>query len=279
MVNIGYRVARRQGQTIRSFYSAALPWIVSRPIPQTREIDVEVYSLSCDRDLPEQVASIRSFIRYVGIPKRFIVVSDGSYSSNSCKLLWQIHPCVEIVDIKSLFKDNLPKCVLDYANNSPMGKKLVVEMSLTVEQATIYVDSDVLFFPGSEVIVALSQSNKAKAYYLPDCASAFDERIFSHESEKSHPVNGGFMLLKEPLNWNVALERLAQLKDAPNYFTEQTMLHLSMHQSQAATLCDRKFILRLDDQFIYPDLYANSTIALRHYVNPVRHKLWMKVMI
>ena len=35
-----------------------------------------------------------------------------------------------------------------------------------------------------------------------------------------------------------------------------------------------KNVLQLDDQFVYSDRYAKPAIALRHYVNPVRHKFW-----
>jgi hypothetical protein len=32
--------------------------------------------------------------------------------------------------------------------------------------------------------------------------------------------------------------------------------------------------LQLDDQFSWRDRYAGARLALRHYVNPVRHKFW-----
>jgi hypothetical protein len=35
-----------------------------------------------------------------------------------------------------------------------------------------------------------------------------------------------------------------------------------------------KYVLQLDDQFVYADRYAAAALALRHYVNPVRHKFW-----
>ena len=35
-----------------------------------------------------------------------------------------------------------------------------------------------------------------------------------------------------------------------------------------------RFVLQLDDQFVYPDLHAGAHLVLRHYVNPVRHKFW-----
>ena len=50
-----------------------------------------------------------------------------------------------------------------------------------------------------------------------------------------------------------------------------------MHSNAARPFDPRKFILQLDDQFGYADRYAGPAIALRHYVNPVRHKFWISV--
>jgi hypothetical protein len=47
-----------------------------------------------------------------------------------------------------------------------------------------------------------------------------------------------------------------------------------MHANRAAALDPRKYVLQADDQFIYHDRYAGSSISMRHYVNPVRHKFW-----
>jgi hypothetical protein len=64
------------------------------------------------------------------------------------------------------------------------------------------------------------------------------------------------------------------LEEAPTFFTNQTMTHLAMHANDAQPLDPRRFVLQLDDQFIYRDRYAGRQLALRHYVNPVRHKFW-----
>ena len=55
------------------------------------------------------------------------------------------------------------------------------------------------------------------------------------------------------------------------------MTHLTMHTNCALPLDDRKYVLQLDDQFVYPDRYAGRDLALRHYVNPVRHKFWTTI--
>lgn len=276
MVNIGYHTARMQGQAIRSMYQAALPWLVKLPIEQNRAIPVAIYAFSCERDLPEQVASIRSFIRYVGVPDSFTVVSDGSYSQKSRHLLSSIGSYVDVVDLESIANNNLCKFVRDYAIQHPLGKKLVALMSIPIGKPTIYIDSDILFFPCADSIITIAQLNDLKSWYLPDCGFALDDRLLN-ASERIAPVNSGFMLLKQPLDWDIPLERLERLAGKPNYFTEQTMVHLAMHNSQALPLCPSKFIVALDDQFIYSDKYADNGIALRHYVNPVRHKIWCQI--
>ena len=68
--------------------------------------------------------------------------------------------------------------------------------------------------------------------------------------------------------------RLLELDGAPIFFTNQTMTHLTMHAIGARPLDTAKYVLQLDDQFVYRDFYADKTLAMRHYVNPVRHKFW-----
>jgi hypothetical protein len=106
-----------------------------------------------------------------------------------------------------------------------------------------------------------------------------DERVIYDEVEKLNSVNGGFIVFKEPLDWSFALERLSKLEELNDYFTEQTLVHLTMHYNHAKPLCSKRYVLSVEDQFIYPDKYAGKEIALRHYVNDVRHKLWLNVAI
>jgi hypothetical protein len=106
-----------------------------------------------------------------------------------------------------------------------------------------------------------------------------DERVIYDESEKVNPVNGGFIVFKEPLDWSLALERLSKLEELNDYFTEQTLVHLTMHYNHAKPLCSKRYVLSVEDQFIYPDKYAGKEIVMRHYVNDVRHKLWLNVAI
>jgi hypothetical protein len=279
MVNIGYHTAKFQGQFIRSLYRNVAVKLVNLPIKQNRKVPINVYSLSCERDLPEQVVSIRSFIRHVGIPDTFTVISDGSYTDDSCRLLRRIHSCVEVVPLKKLLRSDLPQCVSEYAELHVMGRKLSALMSIPVDGPTIYTDSDILFFPGGIDLVELATSDDKYTRYLPDCSNSLDEKIIYDDSEKINPINAGFILFKHELDWSFAIERLANIKGVPGYFTEQTVVHLTIHQNQGKPLCSQRYILNVEDQFIYPDKFASKQIALRHYVRDVRHKFWFNLAL
>jgi hypothetical protein len=277
MVNIGYHTARWQGKFNRHFYNSKIEKTIKKPINTNQKIPVRVYAFSCERDLAEQVASIRSFIRHVGIPETFTVISDGSYTDLSCQFLRRIHPCVEVIPINKFLKTNLPQCVSDYAQVHPMGKKLSALMSIPIHGTTIYTDSDILFFPGASDLVELANLDSQVCHYLPDCANSLDTRILYEQTEKLNPVNAGFILLKQELDWNFAIKRLANLSGTPSYFTEQTIVHLTIHSNHGIPLCSDKYVLNVKDQFIYPDKFSSSKIALRHYVSDVRHKFWMNI--
>ncbi|MGA9377417.1 MAG: hypothetical protein WBV73_01335 [Phormidium sp.] len=47
-----------------------------------------------------------------------------------------------------------------------------------------------------------------------------------------------------------------------------------MHYNQGLPLPPEQFVVSRDDEFVYQDKHYNSNIALRHYVNPIRHKFW-----
>jgi hypothetical protein len=165
----------------------------------------------------------------------------------------------------------------DYFANHPTGKQLALIMSLPRERPALYLDADVLFFPGAVALADLLHNYDAPALYLRDCQAAGDERLLRDPAEAADPVNTGVIFFCQKLDWSSAIERLQQLGGAPNFFTNQTVTHLAMHSNGARPLDPAKFVLQLDDQFQFADRYANDSIILRHYVNPVRHKFWEQI--
>ncbi len=277
MVNIGYHAAKIQGNFLRSIYKSSLSSLVSFPIAQERQVPLKVYALSCERDLPEQVASLRSFLRHVGIPTAFTIMSDGSYTEASIKLLRLVHPCVDVQLLTKFQRDDLPQSVYAYASQQAMGKKLAALMSIPIDDATLYTDSDILFFQGASDLADLAASSDLDTYYLPDCKNSLDKRLIYEDIEQQNPINAGFILFKKALDWHESVQRLANLKEPPNYFSEQTIVNLTIKRNHGYALAGEKYIMNVDDQFIYPDKFATKQIAMRHYVSDIRHKFWQSV--
>ena len=272
--NVPYHSALLEGRIVRNFYRMALPKIVCHSIRVPRDLSLEVYAYSGESTLPEQVASIRSFLAYAGRPERFTVVSDGSYSTASVELLERIDKCVSVERNAPPLPSGLPDNVQSFLTNHFTGRQLTLIMSLPSKRPAIYTDSDVLFFPGAGAIEGVAKTRSVSALYLADCVFAGDERLIRDPAERENPVNMGFLLLFQKLDWSIGLERLMMLAGLPNFFTTQTATHLSLHANDARRFDPHKFVLQLDDQTIYRDRHAGPSIAMRHYVNPVRHKLW-----
>lgn len=275
MPNYGYHLARAQGSALRRLYAAMLPVIARRAITSPAEVPLEVYSYSSESALPEQVASIRSFLHHAGRPRAFTVVSDGSHSERSKQLLRQIDRSVVVATAAEWIPDHVHPSLRSYLAQHPTGKQLALIMSLPLHgQPALYVDSDVLFFRDAMLLRALASLDDAPARYLADCQLSADERLLRADAEKRSPINTGMLLLSRPLDWSLSIERFLALEGTPTFFTNQTMTHLTMHANAAQPFAPSKFVLQLNDQFIYRDNYAGDRIALRHYVNPVRHKFW-----
>ncbi|MBV9007913.1 MAG: hypothetical protein JO354_01935 [Verrucomicrobia bacterium] len=202
-------------------------------------------------------------------------MSDGSYSLWSISILRKIDPVLRVADAHDFVPAEVPARLREYLTQHPTGKQLALILSLPQQRPALYLDSDVRFFAGASCLSALLRNcTGAPALYLRDCQFAGDERLLRTPEEKANPVNTGVLLLFRRIDWSGALERLCKLSGAPTFFTNQTVTHLAMHAAGAQPLDARKFVLQLDDQFVLGDRYAGPHLALRHYVNPVRHKFW-----
>jgi len=272
MLNVPYRASCFIARRNRDKFVKRLPSL--KPVVPTTTTPAVVYSFSGERDWPEQVASIRSFLRFVGKPKQFIVVSDGSHSTPTKNIIESLNDCVSVVSLDSILKPNLSARIHEYASQHFLGKKLAMLSSIPVDEVSIYTDSDILYFPGAALLSEISRTRRECPWYLLDCYPSLDERLLISEDEKNLPVNGGFLILFKALDWTAAIDRLERMQGDCVFFTEQTLVHLTMRANGAQPLPADQFILRAEDQFKYYDWYARSEIVLRHYVGPIRTKFW-----
>lgn len=237
------------------------------------KLDVHVVAFSSAHDLPEQVASIRSFLRFVGAPRTFTVASDGSHTPADRRILQRLHPSVEVMDWNQYARADLPERVVAYAAVSPMGKKLAVIASLRAAP-TLYVDSDVLFFPGArEALAREALAGRRSAYQTQGWADGYVHELLS-EAE-GDPVNAGFIVVAGPLNWEKAFSVLPETPSADHLYLEQTLVHIAMREAGASALPIHAFPLHNHDEFLFRDAHDPRRTALRHYVSVTRPKFWL----
>jgi hypothetical protein len=268
--------ARARGRAIRLAYRAALPAVVRRAVDVRHELPCAVFSFSSRADLPEQIASVRSFLRHAGRPRSYTVVSDGSHDERSRRLLRAIDRCVRVAELPQILRPRLPPAVRRQAAMHAMGAKLALELSLPAGGPVVYADADVLFGAGAHDELAGKLAAGGPPWFLPDCEPYLDRRLVTRAEARLRPVNGGFFVLFAALEWDRALARLARI-DRPVFHTEQTLLHLAMHASGGRPLDGERFVVDTDDMLAWRSRHRHATLALRHYTTPVRHRLWAAV--
>jgi hypothetical protein len=268
-----YHLARYQARATRAAYRRALPFVVRRRLRPIGEIPVHVVAFSSASDLPEQIASLRSFLRFVGRPLSITVTSDGSHDERERRLLRRVERGVSVMRYDEYARSDLPARVLRYAEVHPMGKKLMVIASLRSFPA-LYVDSDVLFFPAAgEPSVHAILSARRTMYLQQGWSVGYDRRVLP-ESEGA-AVNAGFLILSEPLDWNAAFARMPAEPTSDDLYLEQTLVHIAMRSAGATPLPAGAWAVHGRDHFRYRDSEDPRETVLRHYVSMTRYKFWL----
>ena len=267
------RVARWR----RSRFAANLTQFATPIDGVVREVPATLLAFCGRRDLPEQVASWRSFQRWVGRPRRAVLVSDGTLEEADFKLLRALEPRIEIKSIEQFGGPTATESMRCYAAAQPMGRKLFVMRALDSLAPVIYADSDILYFPAAAELSEPRFWDAAAPSYLLDPYPSLDLRLVPGEGERLSPVNGGFVVVRRALEWAEPVRRLEALSGEPAFFSEQTLLHLAIRLSAGIPLDPARYVLRNEDQWAATDWFAGREVVLRHYISSLRHKMWLRV--
>jgi hypothetical protein len=264
-----------EGAAVRRAYASGLSRLVPAPV-RDAELPVDLWSFSSRRDLPEQVASIRSLLRHGGRPRSWTVASDGSHGDADRALLRALHPCVRVRAWDDVAATPHP-AIAAFAAAHPLGKKLAVMSSLPVDGATMMVDSDVLFDTGAADLAAdLVQAGTAPRFQL-DCYDVLDGRIVDAD-RRTAPTNTGVVVLHAGLPWEDAAGRLTALESlADGAWIEQGVVHLAMQDAGGLPLDPDRYVIRGDDVLQYREAARSARTVLRHYAGPTRYMFWCRV--
>lgn len=276
VTRIPYHLTYRMNLWRRKRFAARLAE-VKAPERTGPELPFTVVSFSCQRDLPDQIASWASLLRHLGIPKKLQLVSDGTHNAADRALVEAFHPRAELLRYEDFILPRIPARVEEYARQHPFGKKLAIFMTLQERTPVLYSDSDILYFPAANRMVTDLTTYDAPASYLLDCSRSHDTRLIISEKEQEHPVNGGMVYFARGIDFQPMLARFDALPGDGNFFSEQTIVHLAVRAAGGKALDPAVYILQYDDQWSWKDHYAGPNVALRHYISSIRHKMWRHV--
>jgi hypothetical protein len=287
------KIATSIGNRNRKKFAKQVDLDLSNLVEQVKgkeAIAMEVASFSSCNDFSEQVLSILSFVRYVGIPIKWTLYSDGSHTRRQIEQLENGFDFVLVrsIDftgsssIENLCKEVIKpyhQYVLDYANTHAFGKRLFYYLNHPIDNPTLFIDSDILFYKKAAVFnLLISEKPRSPGWFMPDVGwGCLDSRYKAVNSEQVYQVNAGFMfLLEEFKNLSEGLDFYKALNNKYEYFSEQTIIHTILKANSYMPLTPKTFILDTADQFDFKYLKTPTEIAVRHYTGPVRHKMWQK---
>ena len=256
-------------------------------IKSSKEINIEIVSFSSNSDFSEQVLSILTFLKYVGIPISWTIYSDNSHTNEQIALLKSALPFTKLIttDFNNSFPEENIKNTLkpyknhlfNYANTRPLGKKLFLYLNHFITIPTLFLDSDILFYHRASCLHDVIKE-ESLGWFLPDAEwGNLDSRYLKTTFPHLYQVNSGLFLASEEFsNVNKGLDFLESMDGVYEYFSEQSILHIILVDNKFNPLDPRYFILNSNDQFDFSYSYNKSGIAARHYTGPVRHKMWQR---
>ncbi len=230
-----------------------------------KKINMDVISMSGKKFFSDQLLSLFSFYYNVGLPHSWTIFSDGTYTENELAVFSKI-PGVFVKDI------NIDKYEEEIAK-FPTLKKMFLLQNIIPDRPTIFTDSDVLFFT--------SFTNQIEPFlfyncYLVDEGKGYFDEFIPNNVSLSMPLNLGVLLLNKKPNWKIAWDYIEQriLNKEIHYWTDQTATHIMALEDGFVALPKNEFIVGGKDAFSVKDIVDYKKISLRHFVGPIRHKMW-----
>jgi hypothetical protein len=278
-LNIRYHTARALAAWNRTRFANRIDKLSRQSLVATNGTNLDVYCFAGEKQFPEAVRCAESFWEYVGRPRQWIIVSDGSLSQDMARCLIEQDEHCRVISWEEYLSAATPKCFQVYAQQHPLGKKLILLWHLSRQVKCLYTDADVLFFPTAAKPIE-SLADETNCCFMEDYAPAFDQRVLLKSDNLFPPVNTGLLWFGNSFSWDLATVRLEQsIQDTRNFwdsdrlhFTEQTLTHLALTQANAKPFPKNRFVISVEDQFVWQQM--TGTLCARHYVGPVRHKMW-----
>jgi hypothetical protein len=233
-----------------------------------KQINIQVISFSGKKQFADQLYSLTSFYRNVGRPISWNIYSDGSYTSSEIEIFSLIRG-VKVSDV-NIKKSNIPE---NYFKKYPTLLKVEILKQFQSHSDTIvFSDSDILFYPKfSEFLDIFQEAN----WYLVDEGTGYFEPGYKLP-QGQQPLNLGLLVLNKPINIDYVILYIAKKinQGSLHYWSDQTAFHQLAQIEHFLPLSKNYFFVGGNDAFSLSHCVDYNEIALRHFVGPVRHKMW-----
>ena len=236
----------------------------------TNESAYTVVSFSGGKWFADQLYSLYSFYRNVGKPQQWLIYNDGTYSKTQLDALCKIDR-VTVCDL-DLSDARLPKEALQ---KFPTLKKVGIVAKHISDEKTIIADSDILFYRHFSTLINIDSNIN---YYLVDEGNRYFDKDFllAHLSIEE-PFNFGLLLLHSRFSMESVYTYIEERyrMGVLDYWSDQTAFQkLVMNNAGFEALNRELFKVGGSDSFHLSHCVDYNKIALRHFVGPVRHKMW-----
>lgn len=232
-------------------------------------VPLTLYSFSGNAQFSDQVLSILSFVKNVGIPNKWIIISDGSHDNNQSKY-FQSFPFIEYKLWYEWIDERFDQKILE--TKFWQIKKLIAFANIPVDSSTILLDSDILFFNRfKDYINCITNKN----WYLADLEPHFDDD-YNHSPNQNY-TNSGFIVLNHAIDWEQGIQYIIERLELGRFighFSEQTAIEIVVKKNELSFLDPRLFLLELKDHFTLNSTYNHDNLAVRHFVGPIRFRMW-----
>ncbi|MFT5336085.1 MAG: hypothetical protein ACI9YL_000077 [Luteibaculaceae bacterium] len=241
-------------------------------------ISLNILSICSEQNIQDQFASMYSFWKHVGRPISWKCISDGSISKETQGKMEKYFPFLSVVDLNDFLKDSMH--LADLMKVIPEGldvsnwrvKKLFLLWELS-HQNVLFCDSDILFYPEFKHHLPLFENSDSHWFSANHDWGFLDAKYLENKSHKMYGINSGFTLFNgSDLDKKAALSYISDL-DFVDQFLDQTVMQIWFDTNKNIQVLNPiKFTTMMSDHFSLA--LMPGTFAMRHFVRPVRHKLW-----
>jgi hypothetical protein len=166
-----------------------------------------------------------------------------------------------------------------FLNHHPTGRKLALILALSERGPVVYSDYDVIAFSRPHELLA-SIGRKVPCYFAEETDGTRDLRIVERAKQLGlsyiPKFNCGFLYIPHGiLSMRFAAQILATWRPpGESWFAEQTVLSIMLQTLHAEALPPSRYVISICRQFYWEKDVDYTTIAARHFTNPVRHVMY-----